>query len=124
MNGTENGQTVLKALSSSGNHFTFSNTTSSAGEMSMSFSPGKDGGGTINAAALLNPDIQAGQKLESTAHELFHGFQYENGQRGAATNGINNEVGAYLFGKSIALSAGYPISGFGNKYARLSVCYQ
>lgn len=28
-------------------------------------------------------------------------------------NGINNEVGASLFGKGVAISAGYPISGVG-----------
>jgi RHS repeat-associated protein len=113
MNGTENGQKVLASLSGSENNFTFTNTPSSAGNRSLSFMPGEKGGGTINAAALINSDLQSGQKLDGTAHELFHGYQYENGQGGVALNGVNNEVGAYLFGKSIALSAGYPISSFG-----------
>ena len=117
MNGTENGQTVLAALSGSENSFTFSNTASSGGDRSLSFSPGKDGGGTINAAALLNTDIQSGQKLESTAHELFHGYQYENGQGGASVNGINNEVGAYLFGKKYCYFCGIPYLWVWHEYS-------
>ena len=114
MNGTENGQKVLSVLSSSGNSFSFSNSVSSGGNTSLSFSFGKNGGGTINASALVNSDISKGQKLESVAHELFHGYQYEKGQGNASVNGINNEIGAYLFGRGISISAGYPaVSSFG-----------
>ena len=39
------------------------------------------------------------KNLETTAHELFHGYQHENGQGGAS---IFNEVEAYAFGYAVA----------------------
>lgn len=77
----------------------------------LSFRWFKEGGGEIKAGALLNDYMQEGQKIESVAHELFHGYQSEKGERGAT---VNREVGAYLFGRAIATNLGYPTKGFGN----------
>ena len=113
MAGTEIGQSVLKSLSSSKSNFSFVNKESSGGKRSAQFVPDdENGGGTIKAAVLLGDRITNGQKLETTAHELFHGYQIDNGQNRVSTN---NEVGAYLYGRGVSLSAGYvAIISFGN----------
>lgn len=63
----------------------------------------ESGGGKILAGALMN-NTPSAQKLENTAHELFHAFQHENGQGGAS---INNELGAYLFGQAVAMTGAF-----------------
>jgi hypothetical protein len=62
----------------------------------------------------MNSDIQPWQKLESTAHELFHAYQFEEGQMlNGKLNTINNEVGAYLFGRAVAVSVSGGAISFG-----------
>ena len=106
MDGTKTGAKMISELTQSSNSFDFKNTKSSAGNRSFSFSGYLNGGGEVKAAALLNPQIQQGQKLESVAHELFHGYQHEFGDNGAY---IHREVEALLVGKAIAMQAGYGI---------------
>ena len=121
MNSTEIGGQVLGDLTSSENLFDFKNEmpTDKDGnpiEKSLSFAPNKDGGGTIRAGALMNSSLQEGQKLETTAHELYHGYQNEHGQTGS----VNNEVGAYLFGRAVDYTyqmnngAGFGMMPWGN----------
>mgnify|MGYP002336011337 CR=1 FL=1 len=107
MNSTRNGKSVLGELSASENKFTFTNTYEKDSEGNdakgtLSFAENKDGGGEIHAAALMNKETGLGEKIENTAHELYHGYQHENGQGGPS---VNNEVEAYLFGRSIALQS-------------------
>lgn len=59
----------------------------------------------------MNEKMRNGQKIESAAHELFHGFQKELREKGAT---VNREIGAYLFGRSIAMNLGYATLGYGN----------
>lgn len=113
---TDAGGKLLSELGSSENNFDFTNSfakDSKGNEIknALSFGGYKNGGGEIKAGALLNDYMQEGQKIESAAHELFHGYQSEKGERGAT---INREVGAYLFGKAIAINLGYATMGFGN----------
>ena len=113
----EIGEEVLNTLSSSKFSFSFLNKASTAGDRSLSFKANDDNqGGTFQAAALLNPEILDGQKIEGTAHELFHGFQQEKGQL-TSENGINSEVGAYLFARGVSFSLGNPSAQFGNNTA-------
>lgn len=113
---TKNGKSVLGELSSSKNAFNFTNTyaTDSKGTVqkdALSFEANKNGGGEIHAGALL-ADTDPGQKTENVAHELYHGYQHENGQGGAT---VNNEVEAYLFGRSVAIQSGQAFDySFGN----------
>jgi RHS repeat-associated protein len=110
--GTKQGESVIKNLDKSKNSFDFKNSQSAAGSNSFQFKPYESGGGEIKSAAILNPKINEGQKVENVAHELFHGYQKENNRNAATTNG---EVEAYLFGKGVALSANYGISSFGTE---------
>jgi len=98
INGVEIGKSMLGALASSKNAFSFSNSASVGGERTMSFGANANGGGTINAKALSLSDITDVQKAQSLSHELFHGYQTENGETGAT---VNKEVGAYLFGNAV-----------------------
>lgn len=66
----------------------------------------------INAAPLMLGTMNRGQEVETLAHELFHGYQDMKGEKGAT---VNREVGAYLFGRSVAMLAGYGMNGFGGK---------
>jgi hypothetical protein len=99
----DNGATVIGALSDSKEVFDFSNTTSTTGSP-MEFEPGKkQKGGTIHAAYLLQEGGNATEatKTEGIAHELFHGYQQINGEKG---NDLNKEVAGFLFGRGIAQS--------------------
>jgi len=89
MSSTEIGKSVVDNLSKSDNSFSFVNEASSAGEMSQQFVPGENGGGTIKSASLIGEAMNFGQKVDATAHELFHGYQYDNGQD---IYSVNNEV--------------------------------
>jgi len=113
MGSTEIGQTVLSKLSGSENNYNFTNTFAKddkgndiTNALSLS-----DKTGEIHAGALMNEKVQAGQKIESAAHELFHGYQREFGETGAT---VNREVGAYLFGRSVAFNLGNPTLGYGS----------
>ncbi len=99
INGVEIGKSMLGALSGSKNTFSFSNTASAGGDRTMSFRESANGGGTINAKALSLSDISETQKAEGLSHELFHGFQSENGESGTT---VNQEVGGYLFGRAVS----------------------
>jgi len=110
MNSTEIGGQVLGELVGSKNQFNFTNTFAkdkdgNEVQNALSFAKSENGGGEIHAGALMGEKMQEGQKLESTAHELFHGYQYEKGQ---TLNGslatVNNEVGGYLFGRAVYYS--------------------
>jgi RHS repeat-associated protein len=118
MNSTKIGGQVLGELVGSENQFNFTNTFAKDKDgnevkNALSFTKSENGGGEIHSGALMGDKMQKGQKLESTAHELFHGYQYEKGQtmdRSMAT--VNNEVGAYLFGRAVYYSY-YQDKGFG-----------
>jgi hypothetical protein len=120
MNDVEAGANVLSSLINSDNTFDFSNTASSGGDRTFQLDyrsnyKYKEGGAVIHAAAFMNTDIEDVQNVESAAHELFHGYQRENGQNPAT---INGEVGAYLFGRGVASNSAYgsPLMlGFGNE---------
>ncbi len=119
MNGTEIGKSVLSSLSDSKSDYSFVNSnpkTSDGKEVQgLSFQASKNGGGTIQAGFLMSnlskQTSQEGANIESIAHELFHAYQSENGEKGAS---INKEVGAYLFGKAVSTNLGYGFGGFGN----------
>ena len=112
VNEVSGGTKVLSYLTASNNQFDFTNSQSSGGERTFQFDI-KDqkyakGGAQIRASEILNTNLESIQKVESIAHELFHGLQREN-NRNPAT--INAEVEAYLFGRGIGISS-YPNSGF------------
>ncbi len=105
MNSTGAGSKLLGELVDSENSFNFTNTYAKDKKGNditgtLSFKGNEEGGGTINAAGLMEKGIGEARKLESTAHELFHGYQHEQGQGGAS---IMNEVEAHLIGYGIAL---------------------
>lgn len=102
INSVDIGKSMLGQLSGSKNAFNFNNTASAGGERTMSFSANSDGGGEINAKALSLKGVGDIQKVQGLSHELFHGMQSENGEKGAS---VNKEVGAYLFGNAVAFQA-------------------
>jgi hypothetical protein len=120
MNGVKAGAKVLSSLTSSKYDYDFTNTKSAAGSESMAFDyihdgKYKEGGGEIHAASLLNRRLGDEKKLELSSHELFHGYQRENGRNPATVNG---EVEAYLFGYEVANYSIYGhqtvLTSFGN----------
>ena len=105
MNSIENGNKLLGVLSESENIFEFTNQVHKDKEGKtiegvLRFDENESGGGTILAGALLGDKISESGKLETLSHELFHGYQHENGQSGGS---IFNEVEANLFGNSLSL---------------------
>jgi RHS repeat-associated protein len=98
INSVEHGASVLENLISSENFFNFENVASERGDKTFQFVPNEEGGGTIRAASLLNSELGGFSRIESAAHELFHGYQHENG----GIQGVNSEVGAYLYGRGVA----------------------
>lgn len=68
---------------------------------SFSFVENGNGGGDFYMGNMMNDAIDNLAKVESVAHELFHGFLHENGQGGAS---IANELEANLFGKAVGLN--------------------
>ncbi len=103
MASTKNGGKVLRSLIESENTFNMTNTFAKDKDgndvkEALVFAGSDEGGGQIHAGELLNENVAAGAKLESTAHELFHGYQHENGQGGAS---IFNEVEAMVFSVSV-----------------------
>ena len=102
MASTELGSQLLNPLISSENTFDFTNTfykDQNGNDVKdvLRFDEYEGGGGRIDAGALL-AGMDASQALGSTAHELFHGYQTENGQGGGS---IMNEVEAYMFEYSL-----------------------
>lgn len=95
MNSVEIGSSVLSTLHGSDNIFGVSNQSSTI-EGTHSFTENKDGGGMLKMGESF--------RLESLAHEMFHGYQHEMGQGGAS---IFNEVEANLFGYSVAFQYAY-----------------
>ena len=113
MGSTDMGNTVLSKLSDSESNYNFTNTyakDNKGNDITNALSI-DDKTGEVNAGALMTDKIQYSQKIESSAHELFHGYQKEFGETGAT---INREVGAYLFGRAVATNLGYGTLGFGN----------
>jgi RHS repeat-associated protein len=105
MNSIGAGGELLGKLIDSKNSFDFTNTYAKDKKGNdikgtLSFNENEDGGGIINAASLMENGLAESTKLESTAHELFHGYQHEQGQGGAS---IMNEVEANIFGYGTAL---------------------
>ncbi|MBZ0181718.1 MAG: hypothetical protein K8F60_04615, partial [Melioribacteraceae bacterium] len=90
MNSVKNGASVLGSLISSTNAFNFKNVASSESG-TLQFLPNSGGGGDIAAAALLGGNDLI--NLGSVSHELFHGYQLDNG----GLFGANSEVEAYLY---------------------------
>jgi hypothetical protein len=116
MNTTKAGRRLLSELRSSKNYFDFTNSFAKDSngkdiKKALIFSGYKNGGGEIKAGAFLNVYMQKSQRIESAAHELFHGYQAEKGER---VTTINREIGAYLFGRAILMNLGYPVAAFGN----------
>jgi len=96
------GSDVLDVLIGSKNSFNMVNQmpTDSKGNVldAMQFNEAVGGGGNIYAGLLMSSNYSDYTKLESTSHELFHGFQSENGQGGAS---IFNEVEADVYSSVI-----------------------
>jgi len=101
MNSVEVGEKVLGSLISSKNSFNFKNefprdkNGNIVSQAEAAFMKNENGGGDILAAHALKSDEY--RVLDNVSHELFHGYQYENGQK----NYISNEVEAYLFGRAV-----------------------
>ncbi len=105
MNSVDIGASVLSKLISSTNAFNLKNMVSSQ-EGTLEFVPNSNGGGDILAAALLgNNDLT---NLRNISHELFHGYQHENG----GLFGANSEVEAYLYSYGV-------VGTFGDGYINL-----
>ncbi|MCT4602050.1 MAG: hypothetical protein N4A59_03965, partial [Marinifilum sp.] len=114
MNSTENGAKVVGTLSDSDNAFNMTNTfvKNKKGEniQALAFKGAEEGGGQIHAGELLNQPGAELANLENTAHELFHGFQHENGQGGAS---IFNEVEAMVYSLSVTNEYMFASGSFG-----------
>ncbi|WP_461630285.1 DUF6443 domain-containing protein [Labilibaculum euxinus] len=114
MGKTEIGGVVLGALASSENMFNFKNEVpvdknGKPIDKALSYNANKnDGGGTIKAGAWMNSKLGGAQILGTTAHELFHAYQDEHGQKGT----VNNEIGAYLFGRAVQYTGQMNSVGF------------
>jgi hypothetical protein len=96
------GSDMLKVLSASKNSFNFVNqpATDKKGNIekgALMFDGNQSGGGTIYAGTLMGNTSEY-SKIESTAHELFHGLQHEQGQGGAS---IFNEVESNVYSSII-----------------------
>lgn len=52
----------------------------------MQYEESVSGGGDIYAGIIMNNNVSAYRKVEETSHELFHAYQYENGQGGAVSS--------------------------------------
>ncbi|MCU7493916.1 MAG: hypothetical protein HF314_03265 [Ignavibacteria bacterium] len=89
------GGDVLSSLINSSNAFSFPNIISEGGSNTLQFIPSENGGGAIYAASMLN--FNSGTNLENVSHELYHGYQSENG----GIKGVNSEVEAYLFSRGV-----------------------
>ncbi|NCD00340.1 MAG: hypothetical protein EOL95_11670, partial [Bacteroidia bacterium] len=90
INSTENGNNVLSSLTSSKKLYNVTN---------GSFDEGTSGiMENANGATLY---MNGNNDLSTMSHEIFHAYQYENGQGGAS---IHNEVEAYLFSAGITYS--------------------
>lgn len=98
MRSVQIGNMVLGSLVGSSNNFDFHNVSTSI-PGTLQFSPADGGGGIIKAGSIM--DIAGdGDRLRSISHELFHGYQQENG----GIYGANSETEAYLFGNAVALN--------------------
>lgn len=102
LNGTDLGKTVVGDLTSSENVYTYTNETvkDDNGKTvdGMQFQANENNkGGTIKAGYLMT-DANDAKKLDGFSHELFHGFQQNNGQ---TKNDVGREVGANLFSQAI-----------------------
>ena len=106
LNSVEKGEAVVSRLSESENSFDFKNRPVQGSDRSAGYGRRENGGGVMNAAVILNNNLDAGQKLETLAHELFHAYQQE--ETGDNVGGsVNDEVGAYLYGRMMRLSTGF-----------------
>ncbi|QQT34529.1 DUF6443 domain-containing protein [Sphingobacterium spiritivorum] len=101
MNTVQMGEKLLESIISSDNFFNFKNELprdrkgNLIDQAEAAFKRNESGGGDILAGNALKSNEY--RLLENVSHELFHGYQYENGQN----NRVSNEVEAYLFGRSI-----------------------
>lgn len=100
MSVSESGNKVLGELIDSENSFEFKNDLAEGNESGFAFKEYENGGGHIYAGNLLNNNSSEGSKLIGISHELFHGYQYENGQGGSS---IWNEVEANAFSYTVSL---------------------
>lgn len=94
MNSVEIGSIVLNSLIASSNSFNFKN-MSSGKPGTLQFKENAGGGGDILAAEILSGS--GSTNLNSISHELFHGYQHENG----GIFGANSEVESFLFAKGV-----------------------
>jgi hypothetical protein len=93
------GGQVVDELSCSTNNYTYTNTYAKDGkgnEMkdALSFAGDANGGGEIHAGYLMDANGSNDSKMRSIAHETFHGYQSEFGERGRESY---IEVEALLF---------------------------
>jgi Effector protein len=103
MASTKLGKELLDPLISSKNSFNFKNSYPKdrygvEQKEAMSFGGSKNGGGDIAAAAITT--MGKNEKVGSVGHELFHGYQHENGQGGGS---INNELEAYIYEEALMI---------------------
>ena len=117
------GSKMMSDLTGSSNSFNFKNQfPTKDGEVkkgALSFKENKSGGGDIFAAQLVAKNSSDYSNLESTAHELFHGLQYENGQGGASIfNEVESNVYSGIISSKWAANTSYvgpgSLNGLGN----------
>ncbi len=105
INSTKGGGKLINKLSLSENKFNFINqipVDKKGNQLSGVFQfkeNSNDGGGTILAGEFANSKVSEFAKIEGVAHEMFHGYQHNEGQGGAS---IFNEFEAHVFGYSVA----------------------
>ena len=95
---------MLNALAGSVHDYNIFNNYSYSTDVSkvqdrIQFEPYSQGGGEVNMALIMTGKFNDYQRIETIAHELYHGLQAEMGQGGAS---VFNEVTAYVYGLKVA----------------------
>ena len=95
MYSTSLGQEMLDVLIESANDYCITNESASI--------PGTSG--TVEYGNGAKCKMGGNNTILGISHELFHAFQYENGQGGAT---YKNEVEAYIYSTALVMEAGVP----------------
>lgn len=101
---TNGGMKMLNTLAGSVHDYNIFNNYSYSTDVSkvqdrIQFEPYSQGGGEVNMALIMTGKFNDYQRIETIAHELYHGLQAEMGQGGAS---VFNEVTAYVYGLKVA----------------------
>jgi len=114
LNSDPAGKLVIKDLSNAKYNYVYKNKPSTAGSGAQFHAYLFGKGGEIRAALILNPNVSSQLGLESSNHELYHGYQRLKGNRRGGS--INSETEAYLFGQITALRIVGTAAGTGETY--------